>query len=400
MYIGAGDGVRVEKGCSLDCRPGLCYDNSGKTDAFINQFWWTTVKYVVGIAGSTIESIAAVISEAGEFLGASHGEGLNLLELRLVDFYRALSSLIDGLIQIANLPRAEGLAGSVLCCSIEGVYSDYDKDMLTKCLRDTALRDCDFRILEQRGISAYLATFGDRRGDAILLKCGTSAFAFALDENERILRSGGWGPYSGDDGGGFSIGRNALARVFCEYDGRLPRSRFGEEFCRRVGTTSALELIRWLGNIRERDVLKTSISDLAIVVASAANRDKDPVAFGLLDSAADKMLESLEAVSRNLTKPEPLVISLQGGLLQNSPALYSAVSGRIEKRWPQATAVRCKYRPVVGTLIRGLEILGLRLVRSHMLTSIDNASDEHLPLLRAHYVSEIEKEAEECRPQL
>jgi len=52
------------------------------------------MKYAIGIAGSTYESVGAIASENGELLAVSRGNGLNLQEMRFIDFYRSLASLI------------------------------------------------------------------------------------------------------------------------------------------------------------------------------------------------------------------------------------------------------------------------------------------------------------------
>lgn len=50
-------------------------------------------------------------------------------------------------------------------------------------------------------------------GDGILIYAGTGSIAVSIDAKGTFHRAGGWGFHNGDDGGGYSIGRNALRHV-------------------------------------------------------------------------------------------------------------------------------------------------------------------------------------------
>jgi glucosamine kinase len=50
-------------------------------------------------------------------------------------------------------------------------------------------------------------------GEGILIYAGTGAIAVSIDAMGTFHRAGGWGFHNGDDGGGYSIGRNALRHV-------------------------------------------------------------------------------------------------------------------------------------------------------------------------------------------
>lgn len=188
--------------------------------------------------------------------------------------------------------------------------------------------------------------------------------------------------------------------MFEEFDGRLPTSVFGRQFCDRLKVGHQLELISWLTNIRERNILKTSVSDLSIAVTHLAEIDQNVTALHLLDRSAQSIERCVDAVAVKLAPHQPAIISLQGGVLQNNRSLFVRLADIIRRRWPECNVVRARFRPVVGSLVRAMDVLGTSTrCRDSFLTAVESAPPPQLLLLQASYTPSIEEEVSEWLPQ-
>jgi glucosamine kinase len=70
---------------------------------------------------------------------------------------------------------------------------------------------------------AFIASIGSIGIDpGILLIAGTGSIAIGRDKNRAMFRVGGWGPYFGDEGSGFWIGREAIRAALRSIDAQTP----------------------------------------------------------------------------------------------------------------------------------------------------------------------------------
>jgi N-acetylglucosamine kinase-like BadF-type ATPase len=71
-------------------------------------------------------------------------------------------------------------------------------------------------IIETDAFIAYVGAIGIRPG--VLLVAGTGSIAIGRTASGTMIRNGGWGPFFGDEGGGFWIGREAIRAALQLYD--------------------------------------------------------------------------------------------------------------------------------------------------------------------------------------
>src|SRR5262252_5720010 len=88
-------------------------------------------------------------------------------------------------------------------------------------------------IIESDAFISSIGAIGIDPG--VLLIAGTGSIVIGRDKDRSMFRVGGWGPYFGDEGSGFWIGREAVRAALRSLDSQSPT-----EFTARVCT--ALEL--------------------------------------------------------------------------------------------------------------------------------------------------------------
>ena len=179
------------------------------------------------------------------------------------------------------------------------------------------------------GEIALVAAFGTAPG--ILVSAGTGSIAYARDQHGRVYRAGGHGWQLGDAGGGYWIGRLALAAVAREHD------RPGEPttlLARMLGELALREfddLVRWASTASPAQV-----AALAPHVLRAA-QDGEVEARRVVAAAARELGELATALAVRFPSnfPTPVPVAMGGALLRPGSPLREAVTAVLQDAGPR-----------------------------------------------------------------
>jgi N-acetylglucosamine kinase-like BadF-type ATPase len=193
-------------------------------------------------------------------------------------------------------------------------------------------------------VTGYVGALGPRPGAVVA--AGTGLIAVGTDLT-RWRRADGWGHLLGDCGGGAWIGRAGLEAALRAYDGRPGGSagllaRAEEQF----GPMQGLP-----GRIYPRQDRPAVLAGFAPQVAALANGD--PVAAGILRSAARHMAESAAAVCPDAGEPR---VSVTGGLLKMGDPLLVPLKEELAERLPHAPLVPAAGDPLAGSVRIALDL--------------------------------------------
>jgi N-acetylglucosamine kinase-like BadF-type ATPase len=174
-------------------------------------------------------------------------------------------------------------------------------------------------IVTNDAVTAYLGALGAVAG--VVVVAGTGAIALACGGDGSWARADGYGSMLGDDGGGFWIGRRALALALRARDGRPDGS--------------AELLARAESHFGERIVPAVyDAADPVAAVASfvpdvaAAARDGDPVARGLWTRAGRELARTAAAAAAQVRAP---VCSWGGGLFAAGDLLLAPFEAELAR---------------------------------------------------------------------
>lgn len=160
---------------------------------------------------------------------------------------------------------------------------------------------------------AYRSAF--QPGEGILVYAGTGSVAFHLSQNGKADRAGGHGYLIDDAGGGYWIGRQALAAlVRAQDEGRDP-GVLGQEIGKAIGGLDWEEIRR---NVYGGG--RAAVAALVPAVARAAARD-DEVATTILSSAGEELARLARVLLARLGREQP--VALAGGASRASPLIFS-----------------------------------------------------------------------------
>ncbi|MGY6018971.1 N-acetylglucosamine kinase [Streptomyces spinosirectus] len=215
-------------------------------------------------------------------------------------------------------------------------------------------------------VTGYVGALGPRPGSVVA--AGTGLIAVGTDLT-RWRRADGWGHLLGDCGGGAWIGRAGLEAALRAYDGRPGGSagllaRAEEIFGPMPGLP---------GRLYPRQDRPAVLASFAPQVAALA--DGDPVAAGILRTAARHMAESAAAVCPDAGEPR---VSVTGGLLKMGDPLLVPLREELAERLPHAPLVPAAGDPLAGSVRIALDLAAGALTLpgdAAMLSVVTGAGD-------------------------
>lgn len=146
-------------------------------------------------------------------------------------------------------------------------------------------------IIESDAFIASIGAIGIDPG--ILLIAGTGSIVIGRDNEGNMFRVGGWGPYFGDEGSGFWIGREAVSAALRSLD--LQSSiEFANRIAGRLGLKSIPEVVTaWAS-------AKVGVPDIASLFPEVVSMYPEEPAKSILTAAASHLRTMVEVASNRV----------------------------------------------------------------------------------------------------
>lgn len=233
--------------------------------------------------------------------------------------------------------RIDRLAAAAFGLPFHGevaAYSARQSEVCSNLLSVPVIVDNDVRI-------AFDGAFAGKGGALILAGTGSMAWASRNGADDPHVRVGGWGDAFGDEGSAFWIGRESLALVSREVDGRADKSGFSDAILAALGIAPD-ELIAWCYGLDNR---RAAFAGLSATTARLAEDGHD-AARAILERAGDALAETLLAAWRQVAGAETARWSHAGGVMASA-----IVVERIAER-VGSTPIERRLPPIGGALYR------------------------------------------------
>jgi N-acetylglucosamine kinase-like BadF-type ATPase len=265
-----------------------------------------------------------------------------------------LDTLIERAVTQAGLPRDGGPVAEHLAAYLAGADLPVEERELAARL---AARGWG-RTLEVANDTFALLRAGIDEPYGVAVVCGAGINCVGRNRSGDVVRFPSLGRWSGDWGGGYSIGEEGLWWAVRAEDGRgqptLLRDRIAGHFgCERVSDVSAALHLREIPAARLRELAP-------VVIRTSA--DGDPVAVAIVDRlAAEVATLALTTLRRlgMLDADADADVVLGGGVLRSGDArLLDGIAARLAEDAPRARIHLVTQPPIVGAAILGLEHLG------------------------------------------
>lgn len=197
---------------------------------------------------------------------------------------------------------------------------------------------------------------GTSEPDAVAVVCGTGINCVGVRSDGAVVRYPSLGMTSGDWGGGWHLGEQALWHAARAVDGRGPDTTLASAIPAVFGLpdlTAVIEALHF-GRLPSSDLARLAPSVLA------ASRAGDAVAQGLVDRQAEEIVLYASTTLRRLELlGHEVPVVLGGGVIgSRDERLLTAVGRGLAERAPLARITVVTAAPILGAALLALEAAG------------------------------------------
>ncbi|GAA4421163.1 BadF/BadG/BcrA/BcrD ATPase family protein [Bremerella cremea] len=193
----------------------------------------------------------------------------------------------------------------------------------------------------------------DTKNEVVALVSGTGSVGVGRDLQGNVAIAGGWGPWLGDDGSGFSLGRQALRQTLRALESGTPLSPMQVAICDELEAENAIAIKTRLAEANDQREL---LARVAPVVLSTAMQN-EPDAQAIVAHGAEELASLVQSVqSRLRLKQNPMRIVVSGGIFQAGGYLRDALQKSLEQKGitPKFTPIDDPTTPILKMLVRGM----------------------------------------------
>lgn len=306
---------------------------------------------VIGVDGGGTSTRVALATVNGEVLGIGQAGTGNFHDVSARGVQDNIERALGEAWQSAGQTPRQAAAAFL---GMGSVASATDRQVIHQVACDLALAPAE-QIGVDHDLSIALAG-GLALQPGIVLIAGTGSSSYGRGPDGSTWRAGGWGHTLDDMGSSGWIGLQAMVATVREYDGRGVPTVLSA----RVMDALRLEDIQnILWRVDAQCMSRREMAALAPLVTEAAEQG-DPVAQRILATGADELalLPATVATKLNLVEQLGVVpVTITGGLTKAGPAFVDTLHAAISRCLPEAQIVEPKCQPVIGAVLRAVELL-------------------------------------------
>ncbi len=302
--------------------------------------------FLIGIDGGGTKTKGAITDLPGSILSEKQTGSTNV---HIVGYEVAARRLWNLIRELANQADGRLSAVSVVVAGVAGMGCPSDRKAYLATLKRVAGKvRFSWRKVQVR-TDAEIALAGAFLGSpGIVVIAGTGSIVIGKDERGDMHRVGGWGREFGDEGGGFQLGRKALAAVAKASDGRSGPTALTDALLQRLKLTDVSGLVEKVS----RNTL--DVSTLAPLVLEAAEQG-DKVAKEIVKQSADELIDHVRALISKIQIKRKVDVAFIGGLIDQPNVYSNLLENKLSSVLPQVNV-----RPPLSNPVRGAIYLGLR----------------------------------------
>jgi N-acetylglucosamine kinase-like BadF-type ATPase len=305
---------------------------------------------VLAVDGGNSKTDLALVGADGSLLSLVRGPQSSPHHLGLDGCLDVLATLLDEAVAEADLSGNNGAVADVAELLLAGVDFPAEEQQLEDAVR---ARPWARRITVRNDTFAVLRA-GTERGWGVAVVCGAGINCVGVAPDGRHARFPSLGAITGDWGGGYDVGLEAVSAAARSEDGRGPKTSLEQEVPAHFRLETPTELAEAIhsGRIAQRRVI-----ELAPMVLAQA--ETDAVARGIVGRlVAEVVAMARVALTRLGLEHDPVEVLLGGGLLQTAAdGLLSEIGWALAETGPEITVRSTRSPAIVGAALLGLDAL-------------------------------------------
>jgi N-acetylglucosamine kinase-like BadF-type ATPase len=292
--------------------------------------------YSLGFDGGGTKTDCALLDAKGAVIGEGRGGPANPLRS---DYDSAFTSLREAAAEAMTAAKILPAEITRVCAGIAGagrrsVVRRIKEFLLQEFPAALTLVATDYEIALEAAVGP---------GAGVVLIAGTGSVAYGRNAAGETARAGGYGPWIGDEGSAFEIGRRAVSAVARSRDTDEPLTVMAEMI------SAALDCPDW-DDLMSR-IMKNPddvFPKLFPVVAAAANSEDSAAKEILFTSAIGLSNLAMIVIRRLGMKGEEFPLVKCGGVFGHSPMLDALLDSVLSSGALRAKISRLEISPAIG----------------------------------------------------
>lgn len=292
--------------------------------------------YFLGFDGGGTKTDCVLLDSKGAVIAEGHGGPANPLRSGYDGAFSSLREAAAGAIAVANIVPANikgvcaGLAGAGRRSVVRRVMVFLSREFPFALTQVAS----DYEVALEAAVGA---------GPGVVLIAGTGSVAYGRNAAGETARAGGYGPWIGDEGSAFEIGRRAVSAVARSRDMVVPVTVLAEMI------SAALDCPDWddllLRIMKNPDDI---FPKLFPVVAEAANAEDSAAKEIMFASAIGLGHQAMIVIRRLGMKDEQFPLVKCGGVFGHSQMLDALLDSVLASGALRAKLSRLEISPALG----------------------------------------------------
>lgn len=307
-------------------------------------------QYFLGVDIGGTKTHALIADREGRVIGFAQGGPGNWEGVGYEGFTEVLLATVHKALEMARLDVGQ-IAGAGM--GIGGYDWPSQRQPHLDAIRPLGLQ-CPLEIVND-AVLGILAGAEDGWGVSVVAGTGCNCRGWNKDRTREGRVVGGHGEWSGEYAGGYDIVARAMRAVVFEWVRRGPATALTPAFIERLGAKSLDDLVEgvYLGWYR----FDPSLVLLTFEIA----RRGDEQALEVVRWAGEELGMMAVSVIRQLElEQEAFDVVLIGSLYKGHPLLTETLGAVVHRVAPRARLTRLEAPPVVGGVLLGMEVAGIR----------------------------------------
>jgi N-acetylglucosamine kinase-like BadF-type ATPase len=311
---------------------------------------------VLALDAGNSKTDAALVAADGTLLASARGPGVPSMLTReqAIDVLASLARLVTGNAAVPAAPADQPVAEHVSACVANADLPEEEEEV-SAGLRARGLASSievandTFAVL-RAGLDDSGAHWG------VGVTCGAGINCVGVAPDGRVTRFLSMGPTSGDWGGGYSLGVDAIWWAIRAEDGRGPQTALREAVAAHFGVARMYDVA--VAMHKGKLGWDAPLGLVRVLFEVAARQDA--VALDILRRQAGEVCGMAVSAMRRLgLGDEPVPVVLGGGVLTaRDPLLTAEIFKRLADEVPLAEPRIVEVPPVAGAALLGLDRIG------------------------------------------
>jgi N-acetylglucosamine kinase-like BadF-type ATPase len=297
---------------------------------------------VLGVDGGGTWTRSVVMRLDGTLIGRGHGGPSNPVTIGVEQALRNIIQAVDEATQTSGVNSFKA--------SILGLAGAARSQLGVELLERLPGRYGEARIVSDAQ-SALAGATGCKPGVVVI--AGTGSIAYGVNEAGEEVKVGGWGWRLGDEGSGYTIGKNAITEALRGHDQTGPETMLKEMIMDYLGFTDPEQFIDWSYDPKREP---RHFAALVPFVKEAELRN-DTVASGIMREAGAQLGKITQTVIRRLKLKGGFPVACCGGVFKQPNGYNVAFENTVREAAPLCVFIEPLFTSTVGSALIALKSL-------------------------------------------